>query len=123
MKIPAIAAGSLFAALMVFTALSPRAEHEAVWAVRNTARGWEAPLPPLVRAGINVALLKMGIPMFARHCAAPSALPEATDGPVAVRTSRASAENRGCPKPAARAAFKSGVGSLVPAAGELRQGI
>jgi hypothetical protein len=121
MKIPALAAGSLLAALMVFTALDPRAKHEAIWAVRNTARGWEAPLPPLVRAGINVALHEIGIPMFARHCVPPSALPEASAALVTLRTSGASAENRGCPKPKVRAAFKSGEWNEVP--GELRQGI
>jgi hypothetical protein len=121
MKIPAVAAGSLFAALMVFTALSPRVKHEAVWAVRNTARGWEAPLPPLVRAGINVALLKMGIPMFARHCAAPSAFPDAIAA-VTLRASGASTQTRGCPKPGVRAVFDSGVWAGAPAR-ELRQGV
>jgi hypothetical protein len=73
MKLLAIAASSLvLAALMVFTALGPRAQHAVQRAVRNAAHDWESPFPPLLKLGINFALNEVGVPMRSRHCAAPS---------------------------------------------------
>jgi hypothetical protein len=113
MKLLAIAAGSLvLAAMMVFTALGPSAQHDVQRAVRNAAHDWESPFPPLLKLGINFALNEVGIPMLSRHCAAPSlASNTMLSGLSAVFRTNADGRTgtRGCPKPRTAPAVQTGI--------------
>lgn len=117
MKSLAMAAGSVIATVMVFTALGPCLQHDVQRAVRNATHEWEAPLPPLVKVGINFALNEIGIPMLSRHCAPPGFGPEAVFSP-ALRPNAGSMPARGCPRPVQRPPVQSG--TLVDALPDLR---
>jgi hypothetical protein len=102
MKLLAIAASSLvLAAMMVFTALGPRAQHDVQRAVRNAAHEWESPFPTLLKLGINFALNEVGIPMRSRHCAAPWLASNTMLSGLSVvfRTNADGQTNLRCPRP------------------------
>jgi hypothetical protein len=111
MKVVALLA--VLAAVMVFDAFGPRAKHDVQRAVRNAVHAWEAPLPPLVKVGINFALNEVGIPMLSSHCAAPSSGSDMGFSLVIRTSADGSVGSRGCPKPRTAPAVQTGVSTYA----------
>jgi hypothetical protein len=99
MNVIAIAAGSVLSAAMMFTALGTGAQVDVQRAVRNAVHDWEAPLPPLLRLGIDFALNEAGIPMLSRRCAPPSPASDTAFAVAVKATISAPTGSRACPKP------------------------